>query len=129
MWRLFVFIISLEIILDILNRTTSKCIQQSRQPILELLIIHHISSGFLLYGWLFNNRILLSLHISTVLLTIMHWMTNNNRCKLTVYINNLCNWSENKPFHDMLDMIGLKSIKSWNELWHYIFIICGHNYS
>ena len=125
MWKLFIFIILLEMIVDLLSKQTSKCIKQSREPILELLVIHHISSGFLLYGWLFNNNILLSLHILTVLFTIIHWLTNNNKCALTVYINRECDWPESKPFHDILDMIGLKSIKSWNELWHYVFIVCG----
>lgn len=125
MWKLFTLIISLETLVDLLNKHTSKCIINSQKHILELLIFHHISSGFLLYGWLFNNKILLSLHIITVLVTAIHWITNNNKCALTVYINNECDWPENKPFHDILDMIGLKQIKSWNELWHYVFIILG----
>ena len=125
MWKLFIFIISLETLIDILSKQTSNCIINSQKPILELLVLHHVSSGFLLYGWLFNDYILLWFHILTVLFTASHWLLNDNKCALTVYINKECDWPENKPFHDILDMIGLKSIKSWNELWHYIFIICG----
>lgn len=125
MYKLFIFIVSISTLLDLLSKDTNNCIVNSKKPILKLLIIHHIGSAFLLYGWLFNNYILLLLHILTVLFTTIHWLLNNNKCALTVYINRECEWPEDKPFHDILDMIGLKSIKSWNELWHYIFIITG----
>ena len=40
-------------------------------------------------------------------------------------VNKQCGWNENKPFHDILDAIGLKRIQSLNEMWHYVFIIKG----
>jgi hypothetical protein len=90
-----------------------------------LIILHHLSNCFLLYGWIINNHIVSALHILVVLFTILHWRFNRNRCALTVKVNQQCGWDENKPFHDILDAIGLKRLPAWNEIWHYVFIAVG----
>jgi len=124
MWLLFVGIILLEIILDFANYETSQCINHNPKAG-YLLIIHHITSCFLLYGWLFSSKFLLLIHILVVVLTIIYWKSNGDRCDMTLYVNEICEWPPEKPFHDLLDMIGLKQKPMWNELGHYLFIIAG----
>lgn len=126
--KLFIFIVILEIFIDAFNTQTYTCIinTQNTNPSTALLILfHHISNCFLLYGWLINNRIVAILHLVIVIFTMLHWKLNRNRCALTVKVNQQCGWNENKPFHDILDELGLKRIPAWNELWHYVFIIVG----
>lgn len=124
MWLLFVSIVILEIILDFANRETSECVRSN--PIAGWLLIgHHITSCFLLYGWLFSNSFILLTHVLVVLGTIIYWKSNNNLCDMTIYVNEKCGWHRDKPFHDLLDMVGLKDKPMWNELGHYLFIIAG----
>lgn len=48
-------------------------------------IIHYIITIFLLFGSISNNRNLLYFHLFFCILTITHWMTNNNKCFLSEY--------------------------------------------
>ena len=124
MWLLFVAVLLLEIILDFVSRQTSECVQVNPNAG-WLLIFHHITSCFLLYGWLFSNPFILFIHIVIVIGTIIHWKNNENMCYLTVHVNKICDWPREKPFHDLLDMLGIKAKPWWNEYGHYIFILIG----
>lgn len=124
MWILFVFILLLEVLLAFSNYQIRTCINRDEKA-LYLLLLHHVGNCFLLYGWLFSNKMILLLHILTVIGTAIYWKLNNNRCDLTIYINRKCGFPEYAPFHDLLDMSGLKGLKLWNEIGHYIFIILG----
>lgn len=123
MWVLFVFILLLELLLAFNNYQSSSCIHN--REVLYALILHHIGNCFLLYGWLFSIRWILILHILTVIGIGIYWKLNNNRCDLTIYINKMCGYPEDRPFHDLLDIMELKELPMWNELGHYIFIFVG----
>jgi hypothetical protein len=124
MWVLFVFILLLEVFLAFSKSQIKTCVNKDKNA-LYLLLLHHVGNCFLLYGWLFSNKVILLLHIFTVIGTAIYWKVNNNRCDLTIYINRECGFPENAPFHDLLDMSGLKSVPMWNEIGHYIFIVLG----
>ena len=124
MWKFFILLIVLEIVLDFNTSQTYQCLIDNHAVILPL-IIHHIANGFLLYGWILIHRVFLFAHLIIVIAIIVYWKTNNNRCDLTIYVNRLCHWHKDKPFHDLLDMIGLKSTYLWNEYGHYLFITFG----
>lgn len=114
----------LDTLLDIFSKDTRSCIY--REPsVLVVLILHHLMSCFLLGGWLFKYVSILIVHILVVIGTTIYWCRNQNLCDLTVYVNKRCGWNSNKPFHDLLDMIGLKELPAWNERDHYIFILLG----
>lgn len=121
---IFIIIVLLEIILDFITEPTASCIKEHHYAI-YILITHHIGNCFLLYAWLFSNKYILFLHVVTVLVTIIYWYFNNNRCDITVDVNKICGWHKDKPFRDLLDMSGLKKIALWNEVWHYLFILIG----
>ena len=124
MWYLFIFILLLEIILDFASSQTTECVVANPKAG-WLLIFHHITSVFLLYGWTIPNKLLQLAHVLTVIGTAIYWRSNNNRCELTVHVNDICGWPAEKPFHDLLDMIGLKEKPGWNEWGHYLFIFAG----
>lgn len=120
----FIYYFILDTILDIFSYNTIQCIK-SHPRVLPILIYHHLISCFILAGWLFNFTPILLVHILAVIGTIIYWRYNDNLCDLTVYVNKICGWNEIKPFHDLLDIIGLKRLKTWNELGHYLFILSG----
>jgi hypothetical protein len=120
----FIYYFLLDTIFDIFSHHTTTCIT-NHPHILLILILHHLISSFLLVGWLFNYKSILLLHIFVVIGTIIYWRRNENLCGLTTYVNNICGWDHEKPFHDLLDIIGLKRLKAWNEIGHYIFILVG----
>lgn len=121
---IFPFIIILEMLLDFTSPLTRACIAH-QTGVAKLLILHHISSCFLLWGWLFNQSWILLAHVLVVIATFIYWKLNLNRCDWTIYVNRLCHWPEDKPLHDLLDMIGLKSTYMWNEVGHYLVIALG----
>lgn len=122
MWKLFILILLFEIVLNFSMTKTLECIRH-HQNVAVLLILHHISNCFLNYGWLFNNRIILIIHVLTCISTLIYWATNSNLCDFTVYVNKICKWNEKAPFNDLLYMSGVKSLPLWNKIWHYIFVI------
>lgn len=123
MWIVFVFILLLELLLALSSYQNTPCIHN--REVLYALILHHIGNCFLLYGWLFSVKWILLLHILTVIGVFVYWKLNDNQCDLTIYINRKCGFPEDKPFHDLLDIIGLKELPMWNEVGHYIFILLG----
>lgn len=122
MWKLFILIILLEIILDFSTVDTIKCIN-FHPIIIYRLILHHITNCFLLYGWIFDNAILLLIHILNAISVVIYWLSNSNLCDLTVNVNDICGWKKDAPFKDLLYMSGIKSIPNWNILWHYVLIL------
>lgn len=120
----FIFIVLLEIFLDFTTEPTSSCIKE-KPYVMYILTTHHIGNCFLLYAWLFSNKYILFLHVLTVIGTSIYWYFNNNRCDITLDVNEICDWHKDKPFRDLLDMTGIKKIALWNEVWHYLFIIIG----
>jgi len=87
--------------------------------ILELLFFHHVLAFYLYFGWLSSSSFYLKLYVSLVLIVILHWLTNKDRCILTQIINWYCGYEDAEPFHDIFWFIDLKSKK-----WYDIFIIC-----
>lgn len=124
MWLLFLAVLLLEIILDFASRQTSECVQ-ANPTAGWLLLLHHIMSCFLLYGWLFSNSLILLIHVIVVIGTVIYWKNNENMCDLTLRVNEICGWSRDKPFHDLLDISGVKAKPWWNDYGHYIFILIG----
>ena len=124
----FIYYFLLNTFLDLFSQPSQNCIQ-NHPRISIILILHHFLSSFLIVGWLLQYKPILLLHIFVVIGTIIYWRQNENLCGLTTYVNKICGWNQEKPFHDVLDIIGLKKIKAWTELGHYIFIIIGASIS
>lgn len=122
MWKVLIFIVLFEIILNFSTSDTIECIK-NHPEIISKLVIHHIFNCFLLYGWLLDNSILLLVHVTTSISTIIYWLSNSNLCDLTVNVNDVCRWKKNAPFKDLLYMSGIKSIANWNSFWHYILVV------
>jgi hypothetical protein len=128
MLSIFIYYFILDTIVDLSHNLTINCIFK-HPTILFILILHHFFSCFLLGGWLFDFKPLLIIHIITVITTFIYWRKNENLCDLTILVNEKCGWKRDKPFRDLLDVIGLKNMRNWNEYGHYIVIILGGLFS
>ena len=86
-----------------------------------LSLIHHIYNVFLQFGWLSNDFMILHIYLATNILTILHWITNNDICILTKSVNNMCGFSKDKYFRDIWHFTGVKKFKYY-ILSRYIYI-------
>lgn len=81
-----------------------------------LLLIHHFVGIYIFIGGiLFNNYY----HLLFLISIIIHWITNNNSCQLTIITNKYCNYDEKKKYNDFPNMINLNK----NLYWIIVFIL------
>ena len=80
------------------------------------LLAHHIINVFAQFGWMSNNKYILYLYLTTPLIVLLHWKTNNNKCALTEYVNNQCNIKSGEYFRDMWFLIGVKKLKNYDSI-------------
>lgn len=69
----------------------------------------------LIGGFLFNPLY----HLIFIVLTMIHWATNNNKCFLTEIVNDMCGWPEDKNFYDFIEMSGINKLVP-NTDWYVI---------
>ena len=80
----------------------------------SLLLFHHFVSGYIyLGGFLFNPLY----HLIICIIVLIHWITNNNKCELTVITNKYCEYQENKKFNDTLQILHISTINQ-NIYWY-----------
>ena len=78
-----------------------------------ILYIHHILNIYIYFGGFLLNPLY---HFIVVVLTMMHWILNDNKCFLTEIVNDICypeyseysEYSEYKQFNDFSKMLGLQ---------------------
>ena len=72
-----------------------------------ILIIHHILDVYLFFG-LFINQTYYEKNIHFIILIniILHWFSNNYHCKLTIYLNKLCNFkNQEKGLYSLVHLL------------------------
>tara|TARA_Y100001970_G_C14147145_1_gene810525 strand:+ start:853 stop:1377 length:525 start_codon:yes stop_codon:yes gene_type:complete len=100
---------------DVLISDVKTCLNQTETTknkifILLITFFHHFLATFGLFGWMFNNKKLLILYISIIVVTIVQWKFNNGDCLVTKQVAILSNNKEYKRFNDFYRIIGLKKI-------------------
>jgi len=88
------------------NTKTNNC----KLAIVIINFIHHFMSVFGLFGWLFNNKILLFLYISLVIITVLQWKVTGGDCIVTKCIAILSDTPNYKRFNDIYKILKLKKI-------------------
>jgi len=105
---LFIFFSLIQYFIDIYQNPCETNIGKS------LLLFHHFLSGYLyLGGFLFNPLY----HLIICIIVLIHWITNNNKCELTVIANKYCEYQENKKFNDTLLILHISTINQ-NIHWY-----------
>lgn len=117
----------MSIYIDFSTKQTNRCIQKNKK-IAFIVILHHIFSTFLHFGWMIPNKKILKLYIIISVFSIMNWAIFK-RCQITEYSNNRCNGDKDSNedehiyFQDLVWALGLKKYDLWNNYLHYIYII------
>ena len=127
-YSIFIILCLLSIWIDFSTKNTNKCVKNDKK-LAFIIILHHIFSTFLHFGWIIPNKMILKLYIIIAIFAIINWAIFKN-CQITEYANNRCNGDnkdnkedENVYFQDLVWVFGLKKYDIWNNYLHYIYII------
>lgn len=87
---------------------------------LPLLYFHHVVNIYIYIGGILFNPLY---HLLFLLFTILHWITNDNKCFLTEYTNSICypEVEEYKQFNDFIKMIGYQD--KYPKISYYVLSI------
>lgn len=72
-----------------------------------ILYFHHLVDIYIYFGgFLFNPFN----HLIVVIITLLHWVTNDDKCILTEWANSVCypEYNEYKGFNDFSRMLGIQ---------------------
>ena len=108
----FIIIFTIQFLIEYFELRFKRC----KKKFYLLLIIHHYIDGFLYYGPLFFN--LPKIHIIISVITLSHWILNNNECELTNINNKLCNINKKYRFRDFIFRLGIS--KQFPNIHYYI---------
>lgn len=86
-----------------------------------LLFFHHFVNTFVMFGWMSQNRILLSIFLIFPFIVALHWRLNDNKCIMTTTLNKNCGKKEDEYFHDILYLSGIKHSRFYPAV-HYVLL-------
>ena len=73
-----------------------------------LLFLHHIFITFVYFGVYFiQSKLLLKILFISIVLTFIHWWTNDNKCVLTQWLNQMCNIDGG--LRSVANLVGMKT--------------------
>lgn len=107
-------------IIDILNNDYSKC--KNKTTNYFIILVHHIVNIFAQFGWLSNDKYILSLYLITPIIVLIHWKTYNNKCYLTDIVNKNCDLNDDTLFKDIFYHLKIKKLKNY-DIIHKIYLI------
>jgi hypothetical protein len=98
--------------------------------ILLITLIHIVVVLFLFCGWLFFNKKILLVYLVFQLCLMLHWITNEWKCKLSQIVNNICKFEDSLIFYDnsmlIVDFVNFLGISKLNKYKYcsnyYLFI-------
>ena len=87
-----------------------------------LLYFNHFVDVYIYFGSYFLYP---HYNLLFILLTIIHWYTNDNKCILTEIVNKECypKYKEYKPFNDFMNMSGINNYYPNISYYYLIFLI------
>lgn len=94
---------------------------------LSLLYIHHVLDIYIYFGGYFTNPLY---HLITIVILLIHWITNDDKCFLTQWVNAVCYPEYSlipnnyKRFNDFSNMLGIQDKYPNIHYYYVIFMIC-----
>ena len=98
--------------------------KSKRFLILMIAFGHHLFSIFGFFGWLFNNKIILSIYILSLVAMVILWKINSGKCFITMSITKLSNNDNYKKFNDIYKITGIKKLIRARYLYYGSLGIC-----
>ena len=127
---LFFVLFLIETIWDLFFRKdTTDCISTRttglrRLKVVVLIIVHHLLSTFLTFGWIMNSKIIIVAYLCSIFIVFGSWQITNGLCWMTVLQNNMCGCNKKKPFNHLLQLMKIDENQS-NKKYYYGIIIIG----
>ena len=127
---IFFVLFLIETIWDLFFRKdTVQCISTittgvRRLKVVILIILHHLLSTFLTFGWIMNNKTIIILYLVSLMGVIASWQITDGLCWITVLQNNMCGYNKKKPFNHLLQLMKIDENQS-NKKYYYGIIIIG----
>jgi hypothetical protein len=85
-----------------------------------IYIFHHLFDIFLFWSFLFlTTRLEFGLHFVILLGVVIHWLTYDNKCILTVLMNRECGYPDDKWLDSLKNMFGLRNL---TEYFHFVWM-------
>ncbi len=117
-WYIFLFILFLQLTLT-LRYFIESCESKSAYTWF-LYVFHHILDIFLFWSFLFlTTRLEFGLHLLLLLGVVIHWLTYDNKCIITVLMNRECGYPDEKWLDSLKNMLGLRNI---TEYFHFVWM-------
>jgi hypothetical protein len=87
-----------------------------------ILYIHHLVDIYIYFGGFLFNPLY---HLIVVIITLLHWITNGDKCFLTEWSNSICypEYTEYKGFNDFSRMLGIQDKYPTISYYYLGFII------
>ena len=115
-YQLFIFLTTVQYIIDIhmfpCDNLKSKV----------LLYLHHLIDIYVYFGGFLFDPVI---HLIVVIITLLHWITNDNKCIFTELTNKECypDYQGYKGFNDFSRMLGLQDNYPNISYYYIIFVI------
>jgi hypothetical protein len=85
-----------------------------------LYFVHQALDVFLFWSPVFlRTRSDYAIHTLLVLLVVVHWIFNNNRCIMTTWMNRRCAYPEERWLDSLKNMFGLREHSIW---FHFVWL-------
>lgn len=98
---LFIFIYTIQIILASLQYLKT-CKNKNLLSYL-ILVLHHILDVYVFFGIFISETYIENMiNLIVIILIILHWLTNNYTCFLTVYLNRICKEDDNTWLYSLM---------------------------
>ena len=96
--KLVIFIIFVVVLSIIDSRTKYKQCIKDNPKIIPEMIFHRLIGTFIYFGWIFDNKIVLSFYLILETCILIHWITNRWKCCLTEYENKVCGFDDSEKY-------------------------------
>jgi hypothetical protein len=117
-WFVFFLVFGIQIILT-LPRFYETCKTKSAYT-WSLYFFHHLFDIFLFWSFLFlTTKFEFGLHLLILISVVIHWLTYDNKCIITVLMNRECGYPEEEWLDSLKNMFGLRNI---HEYFHFIWM-------
>jgi len=63
-----------------------------------VISLHYLVRTFFVFGWLFNNKTVLTMYVIGAIILIIHWVTNGWNCIITEIENIECGKDQKKKY-------------------------------
>jgi hypothetical protein len=80
-----IFIIDMELLITDYTHNLKELKEELK--VLWIHLLHHYLSSFILFGWLFDSKIFLSIYLLVIVFMLFGFLLNGGKCFITMYVN------------------------------------------